>query len=295
MSGYRIKTVASLTGVSSELLRAWERRYGVVTPRRSRGGYREYSEQDVEKLRLLKALTARGYTIGELASLAVPDLGDLLHRERERKDTVAAPGPRQSVIVDHLVAQACERDPRGFRRALRRTLALLPAAEALDDVLSPLLVELTERRRTERHQHAYWVAVEEVRGHVGSLCAGVGGDAPVVAVCPLVHIPPGSLVLHAQLGCLQAGTQPVSIPPIPDPWLLAEEMGAAASILCVEGRGRTRAVRDMLESWTPPETLVVFGSSTDLDERVARRRGVSYVGVTDDLPSTLREVMDGRG
>jgi len=289
MSGYRIKTVASMTGVNSELLRAWERRYGVVQPRRSRGGYREYSEQDVEKLRLLRALTARGYTIGELASLTVPDLGDLLDRERERKDTVATPGPRHSVIVDHLVSQTG--DPAGFRRALRRTLALLPTAEAVDTVLLPMLAELSDRTdRSERHGAACWLGVEEVRGFIGPLSADVRSDAAVVPICSLAVPPPGLRTLQAQLVCLLEGVQPVSIPPEGAPWELAESLGGAATILCTEAD--VGVVIDALDAWTSAGSLLVYGP--DSLERAVRRRGAGYIGVTGDLPGALRAVVDQR-
>ena len=292
MTGYRIKTVASVTGVSPELLRAWERRYTVVSPRRTTGGYREYSERDVEKLRLLKSLTARGYTIGELARLSVPDLGDLLQRQSERKDTVAAPGPRHSVIVDHLVAQACEREPMGFRRALRRTLALLPPIESVDTVLLPMVAELAERsRRSGRFRAAHWFAVEEIRGFVGPLSREIGGDAPIVPICPIAVTPPGQRLLEAQLVCLREGVQSVSIPPSGAPWELARELGGGAAILCTEAE--VQAVIELLDSWTSLETLVVFGEA-DV-ERAVLRRGARYVGVTGDLPRALRSVLDGRG
>ena len=74
MKGYRIKTVSRMAGMSPELLRAWERRHGVVTPQRTTGGYREYSEAEVERLRLLALLASRGYSIGEIAGLKVDEL-----------------------------------------------------------------------------------------------------------------------------------------------------------------------------------------------------------------------------
>ena len=44
---YTIKRAAELTGISVATLRAWERRYGVVHPQRSDGGYRLYGPDDV--------------------------------------------------------------------------------------------------------------------------------------------------------------------------------------------------------------------------------------------------------
>jgi len=67
--GYRIKSVARLTGVPRETLLAWERRYKVVTPNRLANGYREYSEAEVETLTRLKALVDTGHKVGEAVSL----------------------------------------------------------------------------------------------------------------------------------------------------------------------------------------------------------------------------------
>jgi len=66
---YRISTVAELTGIPRNTLIAWERRYGLVAPKRHANGYRSYSEQDVaELLRIKNALNA-GLKISEAISL----------------------------------------------------------------------------------------------------------------------------------------------------------------------------------------------------------------------------------
>src|SRR5262249_39099710 len=64
---YSLGAVARLTGLSQHVLRAWERRYGAVTPVRSPGGTRRYRESDVERLRLLRAAVAAGHPISEVA------------------------------------------------------------------------------------------------------------------------------------------------------------------------------------------------------------------------------------
>lgn len=78
--GYRIGTVASLTGVDAHTIRAWERRHGAIEPERSRGGTRFYSDEQVERLRLIKALTDCGDPIGRVAGLSDDVLRARLHR-----------------------------------------------------------------------------------------------------------------------------------------------------------------------------------------------------------------------
>lgn len=72
--GFRIGAVARLTGISPDALRVWERRYRVITPQRSPSGTRLYSEQDVERLRLIKRLVDAGQAIGTVAKLAMDEL-----------------------------------------------------------------------------------------------------------------------------------------------------------------------------------------------------------------------------
>lgn len=71
---YRIGAVARLTGISPDTLRIWERRYAAVLPQRSPRGGRQYSTQDVARLRLMKQLVDAGDAISEVASLDIEAL-----------------------------------------------------------------------------------------------------------------------------------------------------------------------------------------------------------------------------
>jgi MerR family transcriptional regulator, light-induced transcriptional regulator len=66
---FHIGAVAELTGLKPETIRVWERRYGVVTPQRSDGGTRRFSESDIVRLRLLRALCDQDHSIGTIAHL----------------------------------------------------------------------------------------------------------------------------------------------------------------------------------------------------------------------------------
>ena len=66
----RIGELSRRTGVSPELLRAWEQRYGLLEPTRSPGGFRLYSPTDEERVRRTAALIAEGLSAAEAARLA---------------------------------------------------------------------------------------------------------------------------------------------------------------------------------------------------------------------------------
>jgi hypothetical protein len=86
---YRIGTVARLTGISTDTLRVWERRYGVVEPVRSAGGGREYSRDDIERLQLIKQLVDSGDAIGSVAGL---DTDALVARSTDRPSAMQTAG-----------------------------------------------------------------------------------------------------------------------------------------------------------------------------------------------------------
>ena len=59
---YTIAEVEAMTGLSAEVLRQWERRYGFPKPRRTPGGHRLYSAEDVEALKTIKRWLEEGAT-----------------------------------------------------------------------------------------------------------------------------------------------------------------------------------------------------------------------------------------
>ena len=71
---YRIHVAARCAGISTQLVRAWERRYRLLTPKRTEAGYRVYSDDDVALLRGAKALVDQGRSISEVARLARDEL-----------------------------------------------------------------------------------------------------------------------------------------------------------------------------------------------------------------------------
>jgi DNA-binding transcriptional MerR regulator len=67
--GYRIKTVSERTGVPRNTLLAWERRYDLVSPDRQGNGYREYTDEDIERIQTIKGLVDQGYKVSEAIRL----------------------------------------------------------------------------------------------------------------------------------------------------------------------------------------------------------------------------------
>ena len=74
---YSLGAACELTGLSPDVVRAWERRHHAVSPTRTPGGTRRYSGADLERLRLLKAAVDAGHRIGHVAGLDADALARL--------------------------------------------------------------------------------------------------------------------------------------------------------------------------------------------------------------------------
>ena len=66
---YNLKAVLKETGLKPDVLRAWERRYGLPSPGRTEGGHRLYSDHDVALLKWLMQRQAEGLSISRAANL----------------------------------------------------------------------------------------------------------------------------------------------------------------------------------------------------------------------------------
>ncbi|MCR9205288.1 MAG: MerR family transcriptional regulator, partial [Halobacteriovoraceae bacterium] len=82
---YTIKNVSMMTGIGVHTLRAWEKRYGVVKPERSSTGRRFYSDDDIEKLKLITTLNKTGEQISHIAKLSFDELVDRVGNLSEKE------------------------------------------------------------------------------------------------------------------------------------------------------------------------------------------------------------------
>ncbi|MGA9103410.1 MerR family transcriptional regulator [Aeromicrobium sp.] len=134
-----VGAVSSRLSVTASTLRTWERRYGVGPSFRTQGGHRRYTEQDIERVELMRRLLTRGVSARDAARVARSLDGeglDLALRDRNGDPTGASP------TQDLLTAVASgDRDElsRLFASVLRQT----PVIEAWRDVLAPVLRQMT--------------------------------------------------------------------------------------------------------------------------------------------------------
>lgn len=156
---YPIRAVARLTGLGIDTLRAWERRHNAVTPVRDERG-RLYTDQDVQRLRLLREVVSLGHSIGRIATLSDEELRRLAEAPAQRddaRDTSSRRTATPSPIDLESVMMAVETfDSVTLENELGRAALLLRPTELLSAVLLPLL----ERVGTDWHAGRGTVAQE---------------------------------------------------------------------------------------------------------------------------------------
>jgi DNA-binding transcriptional MerR regulator/methylmalonyl-CoA mutase cobalamin-binding subunit len=169
----RIGELSRRSGVSPELLRAWERRYDLLRPGRSAGGLRLYSSADLERVRLMRHHMTQGLAAREAAALAVRPTATAAFDPRSAR---AALG-RATDAFDEPLAQAVIDD----------LLAVATVDALLSEVVVPYLHELGERwERGEVSIAQEHFASNVLRGRLLGLARGWGrGTGPrALLACP---------------------------------------------------------------------------------------------------------------
>jgi MerR family transcriptional regulator, light-induced transcriptional regulator len=147
---YTIKTVVQETGIAPATLRAWERRYGVLSPGRSDGGYRLYSERDIATLRWLRHQVDAGVSISRAVALL-----EIRHRAGEEPELEDGREPHQvapaenvrdtATIVEELVDTLTLFQEPHAEAVLGEAFALYPVDVVAEEIITPTLVEIGER------------------------------------------------------------------------------------------------------------------------------------------------------
>lgn len=184
-----MRVVIQRTGLSPDLLRAWEKRYHVVAPSRSAGGQRLYSDADVERLAYLARAIAGGRSIGQIAALSEDALEQLIASDEAGRAAPLASTAARLATAEYFLGAAVEAaarlDALGLESLLRRAAMHLSATTVIDEVIVPLLREVGDRWHrgeiTPAHEHLGTVAIRRALAWMmGS--AMVPHEAPIIVV-----------------------------------------------------------------------------------------------------------------
>jgi DNA-binding transcriptional MerR regulator len=168
---YRIGTVSRLTGLSADVVRVWERRYKAITPQRSDGGSRLYSDQDIARLRKLRQAVELGHAIGQVAKLPNQELETLAVKHRATIGIVEPDVNDPHIISrERFLAAIARMDVIAADEEIHRAATLYPPRVIIKNIVSPLLEEIGERWAHRdfgvAHEH---VATNLIRNLLSSL------------------------------------------------------------------------------------------------------------------------------
>lgn len=278
---YNIKQAAARAGVSVPVLRAWERRYGIVSPERTASNYRQFDDAAVARVRTMRAMVDAGWSPSTAAAAILAGEVPVDVAAPAPAGAVTGPGSDSSSTPSGTPGSTSTDDAEGLANRLVAAAAALDA-EAVDAVLDDLFARGSfERVATdllfpalERLGTAWARGEVSVAGeHLASsavhrrlaLALEAAGSAlpgrPVV-----IGLPPGS---RHELGALAfaVAARRAGLPvaylgadlPIDD-WVVAADGAAAAVVGVVTARDRAtaRQVADRLAA-TRPGLPVAFG------------------------------------
>jgi DNA-binding transcriptional MerR regulator/methylmalonyl-CoA mutase cobalamin-binding subunit len=299
--GHPIGVVAERTGLSADVLRVWERRYGAVVPKRGPKGRRQYTDADIERLRLLRRASAGGRSIGEVAGLGAEALAALVRddetEQRLPRMGTAAERAEEASLLEQSFGAVSDQAPERLEAVLRRSLAALGLGRSLEGVVAPLLRRIGEAWHAGRlgpgHEHvASGVTRRVLERSIGDLPPG--SDAPVL----LLATPAGDrhelgLLLVAGAAALEGWRSVVLGCDLP-----ASEIGGAArrlgpravAISAVQASDLERVAREFeaVRRLVPPELPILAGGAAA--ERLGGRlstTGVRVIGGLGELRAVL--------
>lgn len=257
----RIGELSRRTGVAADTLRAWERRYGLLSPGRSEAGYRLYTDADVERVRAMKALIGEGLSAAEAAA-QVP----------QQPLSTAKPGPgfEGSRLATRLREALEGLDEAGANAVLDEALAGLSLEFAVETVIFPVLREIgagwDDGRISVGQEH---FATSLLRGRLLGLARGwgAGGGTWAVLACPPGERHDLGLICFG-LALWRRGWRIAFLgadSPIATVAETAAELGAGLIVIAATDRNRLEEVADDLRQLARQYRLGIGGGGADAE------------------------------
>ncbi len=173
-----IKAVSIKTGLSPHVIRVWERRYNAVEPARTDTNRRLYSDEDIERLYLLRKATAAGESIGQIAGLSTVELRRLVNTSvvepLATEKRIAGNGhPANPENYLHACIEAVnDLNAEELESTLLKAAANLSKPVLLEKVMEPMMYKIGDMWRdgavTTVHEH---LASAVVRSFLGSMAS----------------------------------------------------------------------------------------------------------------------------
>lgn len=297
---HRIQSAAKQAGVSTQLLRAWERRYRLVEPQRTGSRYRLYSDDDVAVLKGAKAMVDDGLRIAEVARMS---------RDELRRAAQGA-GPSEPVesalassgFLDSALDAVAALDAQALERILFQAsgMGALSAREMCERVLLPLLREIGKRWEEKRLS----IAAEHfgsaiVRSRLQAILASEARRRPhaskVVCACPDGEMHEGGLLAFA-IHAAGAGLEVIYLganTPIDEIVATAEVCLARTVALSMTrqlGKAQRNTLVSRLSAWKSggaERRVLLGGAAAEREQERFRQAGLVVSAQATNIPFVL--------
>ncbi|MDF1569727.1 MAG: MerR family transcriptional regulator [Spirochaetaceae bacterium] len=267
--GYTIRMAAQLSGLTPYVIRAWEKRYNAVTPSRSEGNQRTYSEEDVRRLKLLSGAVKSGCKISRIVSMPDDELEQLSESDSTHPDSSLK--QQAKILIDSCLEAVSNMDAGDLEDHLTRAVIDFDIIDAVDMVVVPLMEELGEGWHQGRwrisHEH---MASAVVRNFLANQLRSFDSTESAHAV--IVMTPSGQLhelgSLSAALAAASAGFHVIYLGsniPASEIVRSADETGAVLVLVSIVFPGSTTRIRqeiDTLRRFLPKSCRLIIGGSS---------------------------------
>lgn len=290
---FTIAAVERDTGLSKDVLRVWERRYGFPIPERDANGERCYPAEQVDRLRLIKRLIDQGHRPGKLLRTPADELGLLAPRRTPPKLEVPA-----TPDLTELLALLRRHDVAGYQQSMQQRLARQGLQSFVQDTVAPLTRQVgaawEDGKLEVFEEHLFTEQTERLlRQSIGSLPAGHRPRVLLTTVPAEEHML-GLLMVEALFAlegaeCITLGTQT----PLLDIVRAAEAHAADIVALSFSAAFPQRRIAELLvqlRSSLPARVELWAGGSG-----IARVAAPAEVRLLPSLPDAVGALSDWRG
>jgi DNA-binding transcriptional MerR regulator/methylmalonyl-CoA mutase cobalamin-binding subunit len=297
-----IRVVAKRTGLTTAVLRAWEKRYAVVVPSRTEGGQRLYSDDDVERLTLLHRAVEEGRSISQVAALPTEELQELVREDEAERRILAPPEPLDGVSATRVLEKAqravTQMDPAELERVLTRAALAFSVPTVVDELVVPLLARIGTAWESGRmgpaHEHLGTVVIRRFLEWLLTT-ADVREEAPVmVSATPAGEKHELGALLSAVSGAAEGWRGIFLGPDLPAEEILSAALRLEAEVVtlsCVDPRTAQQLPAEIatIRERLPADVhLVVGGPLVETIEGSLTEQGIEVLHSFEDLRHKLR-------
>lgn len=294
---FNITAVERDTGLSKDVLRMWERRYGFPVPERDANGERCYPLEQVERLRLIKRLMDAGHRPGKLIATPPAELALLAPRRKE----AAPPGDLTAAAeLEDLLSLIKQHDIAGYQQAMQQRLARQGLQGFVQDTVAPLtsqVGEYWERGRFEVFEEHLFTELTKrlLRQAVAALPAGPRAPRILLTSVPDEQHVLGLLMVEALFAlegaeCVPLGTQM----PLLEISRAAAAHGADIVALSFSAAFPQRQIPALLQQLRAalPEAVALWVGGGGI-RRVADIPGIKRLVTLEDATAALADLRAG--